>query len=134
MNLFTGMTDRQIISAVLAFVLFNLWVLLEAGALAAFYVSSRPSHRGRVRTASGWYLVAAFCFMWSLISTVWAAPAEKAFVDANGTMFAGDRFFKVIVGLAIMVVGLFFMVVGALANAAQKREAARQSMVTGQAG
>jgi hypothetical protein len=134
MNLFTGMTDRQIISAVLMFALFNLWVLCEAGALAAFYVSSRPSHRGRLRTASGWYLVAAFFFLWSLVSTVWAAPAEKAFVDTNGTMFAGDRFGKVIVGLIIMAVGLFFMVVGAMANAAQKREAARQALVTGQAG
>ncbi len=134
MNLFTGMTDRQIISAVLMFALFNFWVMLEAGALAAFYVSSRPSHRGRVRTASLWYLVAAFWFMWSLISTVWAAPAEKSFVDPNGTMFAGDRFVKVIVGLVLMVIGILCMLVGAVSNAAQKREAARQTLISGQPG
>jgi len=133
MNLFTGMTDRQIISAVLMFALFNLWVLLEAGALAAFYVSSRPTRGGRVRTASALYLVAAFWFMWSLISTVWAAPAEKAFVD-NGAMFSGDRFGKVIVGVVFMVFGLVFMAAGAMANAAQKREAARQALATGQPG
>ena len=133
MNLFTGMTDRQIISAVLMFALFNLWVLLEAGALAAFYVSSRPTRGGRVRTASALYLVAAFWFLWSLISTVWAAPAEKAFVD-SGTMFSGDRFVKVIVGLVFMVFGLVFMAAAAMANAAQKREAARNALATGQPG
>lgn len=134
MNLFTGMTDRQIISAVLMFALFNLWVMLEAAALAAFYVSSRPSRGGRVRTASLLYLLAGFWFMWSLISTVWAAPAEKSFVDPNGTMFAGDRFGKVIVGLVLMVIGLVCMAAGAMAGAAQKREAARRSLATGQPG
>ncbi|HZS14796.1 MAG TPA: hypothetical protein VFC09_09380 [Candidatus Dormibacteraeota bacterium] len=131
MNLFTGMTDRQIISAVLMFALFNLWVILEAAALGAFYVSSRPSRGGRIRTASAMYLVAAFWFLWSLISTVWAAPAEKSFVDTNGTMFAGDRFTKVIVGLVLMVIGLGSMLMGAVMNASQKREAARQSLVSG---
>jgi len=130
-NLFTGMTDRQIISAVLMFALFNLWVILEAAALGAFYVSSRPSRGGRIRTASAMYLVAAFWFLWSLISTVWAAPAEKSFVDTNGTMFAGDRFTKVIVGLVLMVIGLGSMLMGAVMNASQKREAARQSLVSG---
>jgi len=130
-NLFTGMTDRQIISAVLMFALFNFWVLLEAVALAAFYISSRPSRGGRVRTASAMYLVAGFWFMWSLISTVWAAPAEKSFVDTNGTMFAGDRFTKVIVGLVFMAIGIACLLMGAVMGAAQKREAARQSLVTG---
>lgn len=131
MNLFTGMSDRQIISAVLMFALFNFWAMLEAAALAAFYVSSRPTRGGRVRTASLMYLVAGFWFMWSLISTVWAAPAEKSFVDADGTMFAGDRFVKVIVGLVFMLIGLGCMAAGAIAGAAQKREAARQSLVSG---
>lgn len=134
MNLFTGMTDRQIISAVLMFALFNFWVLLEALSLGAFYVSSRPARGGRVRTASMWYLAAAFCFMWSLVSTVWAAPAEKSFVDPNGTMFAGDRFMKVIIGLVIMAAGLACLAIGLMANAAQKREAARRALVEGQPG
>jgi formate hydrogenlyase subunit 3/multisubunit Na+/H+ antiporter MnhD subunit len=130
MNLFTGMTDRQIISALLMFALFNLFAMLEAAALAAFYIASKPSRGGRVRTASMWHLVAAFVFMWALVSTVWAAPAEKSFVE-NGTMFTGERFTKVIVGLVFMVIGLVSMLVGVIVAAAQKREAQRQSLVSG---
>ncbi len=131
MNLFTGMSNRQVWSAVLMVGLFTFWVLCEAAALAAFYVSSRPSRGGRVRTGSLVYLVAAFWFMWSLISTVWAAPAEKSFVDTNGTMFAGDRFTKVIVGLVFMVFGFVTMAAGAMVTSAQKREAARESLASG---
>jgi hypothetical protein len=131
MNFFTGMTDRQIWSAVLMLGLFTFWALCEAAALAAFYISSRPSRGGRVRTASLLHLLAAFWFMWSLISTVWAAPAEKAFVDANGTMFSGDRFTKVIVGLVFMVFGFISMIAGAIGAGAQKREATRESLARG---
>ena len=131
MNLFTGMTDRQIISAVLMFALFNLFAICEAGALAAFYISSRPARGGRVRTGSLFHIGAGLLFFVSIVSTVWAAPAEKSFVDANGTIFAGDRFIKVIVGLVFMVAGLATMLVGAVVTAGQKREAARQSLVSG---
>jgi hypothetical protein len=130
MNLFTGMTDRQIISAVLMFALFNLFVICEAGALAAFYISSRPTRGGRVRTGSLLHLAAAILFLIALVSTVWAAPAEKSFVD-NGTMFAGDRFIKVIVGLVFMVFGFVTMAAAALVTSAQKREAARESLASG---
>jgi hypothetical protein len=129
-NLFTGMTDRQIISAVLMFALFNLFAICEAGALAAFYISSRPARGGRVRTGSLLHIVAGLLFFVALVSTVWAAPAEKSFVD-NGTMFSGDRFVKVIIGLAFMVAGLATMVMAALVTASQKREAARQALVSG---
>jgi uncharacterized membrane protein len=129
-NLFTGMTDRQIISAVLMFALFNLFAICVAGALAAFYISSRPARGGRVRTGSLLHIVAMLLFMISVVSTVWAAPAEKSFVD-NGTMFSGDRFIKVIVGLVFMVFGLLTMLLGAVVTAQQKREAARQSLVSG---
>jgi hypothetical protein len=132
MNLFTGLTNRQIISAVLMFGLFNLFALCEAAALAAFSISSRPSRRGRVRTGSLLHLVGAFFFMWSMIATVWAAPAEKSFVDGNGTMFAGSRFFGgVIPGIVFMVFGLTSMLAGAMVTSAQKREAAQQSLASG---
>jgi hypothetical protein len=131
MNLFTGLTDRQVISAVLMIALFSLFALCEAAALAAFYISSRPTRQGRVRTGSLLHIVAALLFMVSIISTVWAAPAEKAFVDTDGTMFAGDRFIKVIVGLVFMVLGLITMVMGAAVTGSQKREAARQSLASG---
>jgi uncharacterized membrane protein len=129
-NLFTGMTDREIISAVLMFALFNLFAICVAGSLAAFYISSRPTRGGRVRTGSLLHIVAMLLFMISVVSTVWAAPAEKSFVD-NGTMFSGDRFIKVIVGLVFMVLGLLTMLLGAVVTAQQKREAARQSLVSG---
>lgn len=131
MNLFTGMTNRQIWSAVLMIGLFTFWVMCLAASLAAFYISSRPTRGGRVRTAALWHVGAAFWFMWSLISTVWAAPAEKSFVDSNGTMFSGDHFTKVIVGLGFMVMGFVFMLVGAAVGSTQKREAARQSLASG---
>jgi hypothetical protein len=130
-NLFTGMTDRQIISAVLMFALFNLFAICVAGSLAAFYISSRPARGGRVRTGSLLHLVAMLLFMISVVSTVWAAPAEKSFVDPNGTMFSGDHFIKVIVGLVFMVLGLMTMLIAAVVTAGQKREAARQSLVSG---
>jgi uncharacterized membrane protein len=131
MNLFTGMSNRQIWSAVLMIGLFTFWVMCEGAALAAFYVSSRPTRGGRVRTGSLIYLVAGILFLISLVSTVWAAPAEKSFVDANGTMFAGDRFIKVIVGLVFMVFGFVTMAAAALVTSAQKREAARESLASG---
>ncbi|HEV7679343.1 MAG TPA: hypothetical protein VGQ42_12310 [Candidatus Dormibacteraeota bacterium] len=131
MNFFTGMTDRQIISAILMVALFSLYAMLMAASLAAFYISSKPSRGGRVRTAALWHLGGTFWFLMAAVSTVWAAPAEKSFVDPNGTMFAGDRFTKVIVGLVFTVIGLVCMAVGAFGAASQKREAARQSLVSG---
>jgi hypothetical protein len=132
MNFFTGMTDRQIISAIVMIALFSFYAMLVAASLAAFYISSKPSRGGRVRTAALWHLAGTICFMFALVTTVWAAPAEKSFVDANGTMFAGDRFFHgVIPGLVFMFAGLSAMTLGAFGAAAQKREAARQSLVSG---
>jgi hypothetical protein len=131
MNFFTGMTDRQIISAILMVALFSFYAMLMAASLAAFYISSKPSRGGRVRTAALWHLGGTLWFLMAAVSSVWAAPAEKSFVDANGTMFAGDRFTKVIVGLVFMVIGLACMVAGAFGAASQKREAARQSLVSG---
>ena len=125
------LTNRQIISAVLMFGLFTLFAMCEAAALAAFYIASRPTRRGRVRTGALLHLVGGFWFMWSMISTVWAAPAEKSFVDTNGTMFAGDRFGKVLWGIAFMVIGLGSMLAGAVVTSAQKREAAQQSLASG---
>ena len=131
MNLFTGMSNRQIWSAVLMVGLFTFWVMCEGAALAAFYVSSRPTRGGRVRTGSLIYLLAGILFLISLVSTVWAAPAEKSFVVANGTMFAGDRFVKVVVGLVFMVFGFVTMAAAAMVTSAQKREAARESLASG---
>lgn len=127
MNLFNGMSTAQIKSAVLAFILFGFFATLEASSLYAFFVTSRP-RRGRVRTASLWYIASGLVFFMCMITTVWAAPAEKSFIDADsqsdpGHFFAGDRFGKVTLGIAFAVVGLVLMGVGAV-HARRQRERA----------
>jgi hypothetical protein len=135
MNLFNGMTDHEVVSSILEFALFNAFVVLEVVALAAFYVASRP-RRGRVLTASLWYVAAALVFMVCLISTVWAAPAEKAFIDAaqpDEPFFnaSADHFQKVIWGGGIALLGLALMVAGAIHSGVQRRRIAEQEFLAG---
>lgn len=130
MNLFTGMTDREILSVALTFVLFNSYVVLEVVALAAFYVTSRP-RRGRLRTAALWHAVGALWFMLSFVSLVWAAPAEKSFIDPDHgeQLFAGERFTKVLIGLGFAAVGIGCLIAGAITAARQKRRAAESALL-----
>jgi uncharacterized membrane protein len=130
MNLFTGMTDREILSVALTFVLFNVYVVLEVVALAAFHVTSRP-RRGRVRTAALFHALAALLFMVCFVTLVWAAPAQKAFIDPNNgeQLFAGERFTKVIIGLVIAALGVATMIVGVVVGARQKRRIAEEAML-----
>ena len=137
MNLFNGMSDHQILSAILMFLLFNFFVVLEVIALAAFYVSTRP-RRGRVLTAPILYAVAALWFMLSFVSTVWAAPAEKAFTDADNPDIGAhdnlfnlhaDRFQKVLIGLSFAAVGVLCMLVGAALGSRQRRVAAQRALL-----
>jgi hypothetical protein len=135
MNLFTGMTDHEVISSILEFALFNAFVVLEVVALAAFYVASRP-RRGRVLTASLWYVLAAVVFMLCLISTVWAAPAEKAFIDAtqiDEPFFnrSADHFQKVIWGAGFAFLGVVLMMVGAFHSGLQRRRIAQHELLAG---
>ena len=128
-NLFNGMTDHEIVSAILMFVLFNFYVVLLAGALVAFYVSSKP-RRGRVRTAALWHMGAAVVFLFCMITTVWAAPAEKSFIDTDlrETFFQGERFQKVIIGLVAAAVGVGLMLVGIISGSRQRRRAAQEAL------
>jgi hypothetical protein len=129
MNLFTGMTDHEIVSSILGFLLFNGYVVLLVISLAAFWVSSRP-RRGRVRVNSLWHLVATFCLMWAFISTVWAAPVEKSFIDAAQQpaepFFQGERFGKVIIGLILAGVAVVCMIIGAVRTGRENRAAAER--------
>ena len=133
-NGFTGLTTAQIFSFFMVFILFNGFAMLEAAALAAFYVTSKPRH-GRVRTAAMWHFWAGCLILLSFITTVWAAPAEKSFVDLSGksvglnqnaniTVFGlglgrADMLF---VGIAIAGLALFLMLIGFVRGAQQKRE------------
>ena len=134
MNLFNGMSDRQILSALLMFLLFNVFVVLEVIALAVFYVSTRP-RRGRVRTAPILYAIAAVWFVMCFISTVWAAPAEKSFIDADtppgDALFAGARFQKVLIGLVFAAIGVACMLAGAALGSRQRRIAAQRALLEG---
>ncbi len=130
MNLFAGMTDHQIASSILGFLLFNLYVVLLVISLAAFWVTSRP-RRGRVRVSALWHVLASFWMMWAFISTVWAAPVEKSFInpDVAGEPFLqGERFQKVIIGLLFAAVAVACMVVGAVRAGREKRAAAQQAL------
>lgn len=135
MNLFAGMSNHQVISTILEFALFNLFVGLEAVALAAFYVTSRP-RRGRVLTASLWHVGAAVVFMMCFISTVWAAPAEKSFINSSASDepfldLSDARVQKVVIGLAFAAVGIALMAIGAIHGRAQRRRMARDAVLAG---
>lgn len=131
MNLFSGMTDHEIVSAILSLLLFNGYVVLMVIALAAFWVTSRP-RRGRVRVSAIWHMVAAFWMMWAFMSTVWAAPAEKSFIDASQQplepFLQGERFQKVIIGLLFAAVAVACMVIGAVRSGREKRAAAQRAL------
>jgi hypothetical protein len=130
MNLFTGMTDHQVVSTILGFLLFNGYVVLLVISLAAFWVTSRP-RRGRVRVSAIWHMVAAFWMMWAFISTVWAAPVEKSFIDADQVsepFFQGVRFQKVIIGLLFAAVAVACMLIGAVRAGREKRAAAQRAL------
>lgn len=136
MNLFAGLTDHEIVSTLLGFLLFNGYVVLLAIALAAFWVSSRP-RRGRVGTAPIWHFIAALWVMLSFVSMVWAAPVEKSFLDADGhpltePFFQGARFEKVIIGLCFAAVAVLCMIIGAVQSGKQKRAAAQQALRAGE--
>jgi NADH:ubiquinone oxidoreductase subunit 6 (subunit J) len=131
MNLFQGMTNHEVVSSILGFALFNGYVVLLVISLAAFWVGSRP-RRGRVRTAALWHLGAALWLMLAFVSTVWAAPVEKSFInaDAPGEPFlAGERFGKVVIGLAFAAAGVLCMIVGAIRGGRQKRAEAQNALL-----
>ena len=128
-NGLTGMTWPEPISLLLSFVFFGAYVTAEAGALALFFMSSRPRH-GRVRTAAVWHFAAAVCFMVSIIALgVWASPAEKSFVDdptlSHLFPFApfnlAWRFDKVEISFVFFVVGAACTAVGVVRGGRQRR-------------
>ena len=129
MNLFTGLTNDQILSFGLTFMLFNGYVVMVAVSLAAFYVVSKPRRvaggSGGVRTAAIWHFIALLWFMLAIVSTVWAAPAEKSFVSDAGTLFdLGDpRFQKILIGVAFAGLGVGCLLVGFVLSGRQKRAA-----------
>lgn len=115
------MSTNNIISFVLEFGVFNGFVVLLAISLWAFRVSSRP-RQGWVRTASVWHLVGTLWFMLALVSTVWAAPAEKTFVNGDTLFDLGyERFQKVLIGGGFAGVGILCMLIAVVLTSRQQR-------------
>ena len=127
-NGFAGLTGAQQLSFWLSFILFNGYVGLEVVCLAAFYFASRP-RSGSPNPAAVWYLIAALWVVMSFITTVWAAPAEKAFLDDSGTYIAvGTKAIKVFIGLGFAAIAVICLLIGAMETARHKRSA-RQTLV-----
>jgi hypothetical protein len=127
-NGFAGLHTAEQLSFWFVFILFNGYVVLEVIALAAFYFAARPRH-GRPNPAAIWYFIASLWVVMAFISTVWAAPAEKAFVNVTGTSLAvGDRTIKVFIGLGFAAVAVTCMLIGAL-ETVRRRRAAEQVLV-----
>jgi hypothetical protein len=141
-NGFTGLTNPQIVSFFFVFLFFNFYVVLVAAALASFYVTGKPRH-GRVRSAALWHFGAACVLMLSFITTVWGAPAEKAFVSADGSRlsltqsanitvfgFGVSRATFMFIGLFFAVVAINLMLIGFIHGARQKRELRERALVS----
>ena len=137
-NGFNGMHNPQIVSFFFVFVIFNFYAVLMAVALVSFYVTSKPRH-GRVRSAAIWHFWAACVLILSFITTVWGAPAEKSFTNADGSALSFNQPATNILGLnlgrsAMMFVGIFLalvainlMLYGFVEGARQKRALREQA-------
>ena len=141
-NGFTGLTNPQIVSFFFVFVIFNFYVVLTAAALASFYVTAKPRH-GRVRSAAIWHFAAVCVLILSFITTVWGAPAEKAFVNPSGSSLSLDqpanitvfglgigRAGMLFIGMFLAVVAINLMLIGFVQGARQKRELREQAFAS----
>ena len=141
-NGFTGLTNPQIFSFLFVFIIFNFYVVLMAIALASFYVTSKPRH-GQVRTAAIWHFWAAVVLIFSFITTVWGAPAEKSFVDPTGQHLSLSQTANItigglgigragmmFIGLAIAVIAMNLILIGFVQGARQRRSLRERVLVS----
>jgi hypothetical protein len=127
-NGFAGLTGAQQFSFWMTFLLFNAYVVLEVASLGAFYFASRP-RSGRPNPAAIWYFAASLLVVMAFITTVWAAPAEKSFLDDSGTYLAiGTKAIKVFIGLGIAALAVLCLLAGALVTSSRKK-ASQQAIV-----
>lgn len=128
-NGFAGLSGAQQLSFWLSFILFNGYVVLMVASLAAFYFASRP-RSGRPNRAAVWYFIASLWVLMSFISTVWAAPAEKSFLDDSGTSLAlGTRAVKVLIGLGFAAVAVMCLMIGMFETGRRRRLADRTLVI-----
>ncbi|MHB8717649.1 MAG: hypothetical protein ACYDAC_01990 [Candidatus Dormibacteria bacterium] len=127
-NGFSGLTGAQQLSFWLVFILFNGYVVLEAVCLTLFWFAARP-RQGHPNPAALHYFIASLWVVLSFITMVWAAPAEKSFLDDSGTNLAvGTRTVKVFIGLGFAAVAVVFLLAG-LRGSARRRRAETAAIV-----
>jgi hypothetical protein len=128
-NGFAGLTGAQQLSFWLAFILFNGYVMLEVVCLASFYFAARP-RSGSPNPAAIWYFIASLWVVMAFITTVWAAPAEKAFLDDSGTFIAvGTRTVKVFIGLGFAAIAVMCLLIGVVETSRRKRTSRRTLVI-----
>jgi TRAP-type uncharacterized transport system fused permease subunit len=113
-NGFTGMTHNQIVSFFIVGGITTLYSVLIAASFVAFYSSTKPRN-GRVPRAALWHMFAMLLFMFSVVTLIWAAPAEKSFFDDPA------KTHNIIFGLVFAAFGLLFMAFGAAGSAMAKQ-------------
>jgi hypothetical protein len=123
---FTGLTTAQIISFFIAFVIFNVYVVLLVVALVGFYFTSKPRH-GKIRTAAIWHFYATCWMLLAFIGTVWGAPAEKTFLGGTGlgTLGIGQRAINEFISMGFALVAVLCMATG-FAMASRQNRALRE--------
>ncbi len=91
MNGFNGFSSNQITSVFLTFITFGLFTLLPAFTIWKMYRDTKPVN-GRIPKTAWWYMFAGFCYFWTQVALVWAAPAEASFVSLHGNhLFPFDQ-------------------------------------------
>ena len=139
---FTGLSNPQIFSFLFVFIIFNFYVVLLATALASFYLTSKPRH-GQVRGAAIWHFWAAVVLIFSFITTVWGAPAEKAFVDPTGQHLSFSQTANInigglgigragmmFVGLVVALIAMNLMLIGFVQASRQRRVLRDRALVS----
>ena len=127
---FTGLTTAQIISFFIDFVLFNAEVVLLVIAMVALYFTAKPRH-GVVRTAAIWHFVAVLWMLMGFIGLVWAAPAEKTWLQLNSLANLGisQRGINAFISMGFAFIAVVCMAVG-FAQGSRQNRAIREKVLT----
>ncbi len=120
-NGFTGMTHNQIVSFFIVGGITTLYCVLIALSFVAFHAATKPRH-GNVPKSGLWYMVAMLLFMFSVVTLVWAAPAEKTFFDDPA------KTHNMIIGMVIAAVGILCMLFGAIGTSMAKSARREQTL------
>ena len=126
MNLFSGMSNGQVTSALVMIALVSIYVVLLIVALAEFYFMAKPSSGQPRVAAAAWALVAVFFLLWATIACVWSAPAEVSLIDPAGKFFdfGYQRFMTVILSVGFAGVGVLGIGLSLLLGLAEKKRQA----------